>query len=197
MNSASGSNATVVGGASNTAGGDSSVAMGYRAKAARKGSFVFSDSTNASFASDFDNEFLVAAAGGIGLWTSKNFSSGCYIAAGGGAWSCTSSREVKRDFEDVDANAILDRVAALPISSWRYMNEPAHVRHLGPFAEDFRDAFGLGNDPRSITTSDEVGVALTAIKALRAEVQKLREKLDAANDALRRLDAARSSESPH
>ena len=54
---------------------------------------------------------------------------------------------------------------------------------MGPVAEDFKDAFGLAGDGRSIGTVDADGVALAAI-------QGLNQKLEAENATLRaRLDA--------
>lgn len=100
----------------------------------------------------------------------------------GGAWTNASSRTLKRDFVPVDADSVLTRVLALPISTWQYRasNEGAH---MGPVAEDFHAAFGLGDSGRSISTVDADGVALAAI-------QGLYRKLQADNAVLtRRLEA--------
>lgn len=58
---------------------------------------------------------------------------------------------------------------------------------MGPMAQDFYAAFGLGADDRHIVTVDESGVALAAIQALNAKVEEqqreiadLRERLSAA-----------------
>ena len=40
------------------------------------------------------------------------------------------------------------------------------MRHLGPVAQDFRAAFGLGRNDTTITTVDADGVALAAIQGL-------------------------------
>ena len=169
-NTASGDSSTVVGGDSNAAAGTWSVAMGFDAHANHSGAFVFADSTFGPFFSTVANQFMVAASGGIGLFTNKNYATYCVINAGSGTWTCSSSRTVKRDFEAVDAAAVLAKVATLPMSSWRYMNEAESIRHLGPFAEDFRSAFGLGVDDKSIATVDEGGIALAAIQGLNAKV---------------------------
>jgi len=84
-----------------------------------------------------------------------------------------SDRNLKTDFGTVRPEDILARVAALPIQSWRYTNEVAGVHHVGPMAQDFQDAFGLGTDGRMIYFVDEGGVALAAIQGLN---QKLNEK---------------------
>ncbi len=44
----------------------------------------------------------------------------------------------------IDGHELLERLAALPVATWRYHWEPPHVRHLGPMSQDFRAAFGLG-----------------------------------------------------
>lgn len=80
-----------------------------------------------------------------------------------------SSREAKTRIERVDPSAVLERVLALPIARWSYREDVSGARHLGPMAEDFRAAFGLGVDGRGISTLDTSGVALAAIQGLEAE----------------------------
>ena len=171
-NTASGQASIVAGGSNNIAGGFATVAMGYRAQVFSNGSFVFSDSTSADFYSGTNNEFIVGATGGIGMYTAKNYSTGCHINGGGGSWICSSSRDVKRDFEAVDVAEVLRRVAQLPMQKWRFMNEDPAIRHLGPMAQDFRAAFELGTDDRTIATVDENGVALAAIQGLHQLAQE-------------------------
>ncbi len=83
----------------------------------------------------------------------------------------TSSREFKTDFAPVDEVAILEKVSELPMSTWRYKMETKGKRHLGPVAEDFKQTFGL-SDGKHISTVDEGGVALAAIKGLNKVLQK-------------------------
>ncbi len=68
-NEASGDSATVAGGSSNRAGGDYSFAAGRRAKADHAGAFVWADATDADFVSAANNQFLLRAAGGVGINT--------------------------------------------------------------------------------------------------------------------------------
>ena len=172
-NVASGHGSTVVGGQNNQALGTYSVVMGVRALAteAAMGSFVFSDASGAgNFGSGQPNEFLVAATGGIGMWTQKDYDTGCKIPAGSGTWSCSSSKLVKRDFEAVDPAGILAKVVALPITTWSYRQE-VEARHVGPTAQDFWSAFGLGRNDGSIAAVDADGVALAAIQGLNAKLE--------------------------
>lgn len=104
-------------------------------------------------------------------------SNGAHLTTGG-AWTNASDRNLKTGFEPVDPHSVLAKVAALPITTWSYKSENSDVRHLGPMAQDFHAAFGLGGDDRSITTVDATGVALAAIQALKAENDALKERLE-------------------
>jgi hypothetical protein len=55
--------------------------------------------------------------------------------------------------------------------------------HLGPTAEDFREAFGLGDSSADIGLIDGQGVALAAIQGLNAKLEAVIEAQQ------RRLDA--------
>ena len=54
---------------------------------------------------------------------------------------------------------MLAKLADLPVSRWSYKKDKAKTRHMGPMAQDFHAAFGLGDD-RTIFTLDGSGVAL-------------------------------------
>lgn len=106
-------------------------------------------------------------------------SSGNLITAG--TVNPPSDRHVKENFTPVNARAVLDKVASLSITRWNYTNDVEHSAHLGPVAQDFHAAFGLGTDDRHIATVDADGVALAAIQGLNqkvdAETAALREQL--------------------
>lgn len=91
----------------------------------------------------------------------------------GGAWTNASDRNAKTDFESVDPQAILESVATLPLERWSYKTEDPDVHHIGPMAQDFYAAFGLGDSDTSIATVDADGVALVAIQALYQHIQTL------------------------
>jgi hypothetical protein len=97
-------------------------------------------------------------------------------------FAAVSDRAAKMDFAAIDVGTVLYKVLALPLSEWSYRSAPTQ-RHIGPVAQDFHAAFGLGGDDKSISTVDADGVALAAIQGLNA-------KLEAENAVLRaRLDA--------
>ena len=52
------------------------------------------------------------------------------------------------------------------MSGWNYKSQDAKVRHIGPMAQDFAAAFGIGEDDTHISSVDADGVALASIKAL-------------------------------
>jgi hypothetical protein len=88
-----------------------------------------------------------------------------------------SDRGLKEGFESVDARRVLATVQTLPIERWSYKGEAA--RHLGPMAQDFAAAFGLGEDDRHIFPLDAGGVALAAIQGLHGLVQMQGARLEA------------------
>jgi hypothetical protein len=90
-----------------------------------------------------------------------------------------SDRNLKENVAGVDPASILERVAGLPISSWNYIEQGAGVRHIGPMAQDFAAAFGVGEDDRHINLIDGQGVALAAIKELARRVEEQQRRIDA------------------
>ncbi|MCC7377554.1 MAG: hypothetical protein IT581_23035 [Verrucomicrobiales bacterium] len=92
------------------------------------------------------------------------------------AFLTTSDRNAKQSFSAVDPEAVLTKVAELPIAEWSFQNAPG-TRHLGPMAQDFRAAFGLGPDDRHIATVDADGVALAAIQGLNRKVASQSQEL--------------------
>ena len=91
-----------------------------------------------------------------------------------GDFTAVSSRAVKHAFAPVEPRAVLERLVALPIAEWSFRTDPATVRHMGPVAEEFRAAFGLGRDERHVSPVDLSGVAFAAIQGL-AEVVRRRD----------------------
>jgi hypothetical protein len=85
-------------------------------------------------------------------------------------FSPTSDRHAKENFAPVSPAEVLAKVAALPISRWNFKGEAA-AAHVGPMAQDFKAAFGLGTDDKHIATVDADGVALAAIQGLNQKVE--------------------------
>lgn len=112
------------------------------------------------------------------LNTNNSFStaSGASLTAGG-TWTNSSDVNKKRNFTNVDGGKLLAALRDMRVTEWSYRTE-GNVRHLGPTAQDFKRAFGLGENDISITTIDESGVALAAIKELAARLEKAENKLN-------------------
>ena len=159
VNSASGDAATVSGGFSNlapgaysmvaggsrsSATGQSSFAAGRRAKANHDGAFVWADGFDADKVSSAINQFNVYASGGTRIFSDTTATAGVLLAPGGGSWTSVSDRNAKKNLEEVDGQAVLDKLASIPISSWNYKSQSNSIRHMGPMAQDFYAAFGLG-----------------------------------------------------
>jgi hypothetical protein len=85
-----------------------------------------------------------------------------------------SDRNTKENFQPLDSQTILAKVASLPVTKWNYKIDGRAMQHIGPMAQDFHNTFGLdGVDDKHISMVDEGGVALAAIQGLN---QKLEEK---------------------
>jgi hypothetical protein len=192
-NVASGTGATVPGGVGCTASGSHSFAAGRRAKADANGAFVWGDSTNADVFSGGTNTFNVRASGGTAFYSNAAATTGVLLAPGGGSWSGFSDRASKSNIEPVDPRSALDKVLQLPICTWNYTAQDESIRHIGPMAQDFHSAFGVGESDRHITTIDADGVALAAIQGLHQsltdEVTRLRETASAQATELAQLKA--------
>lgn len=83
-----------------------------------------------------------------------------------------SSRSIKHGFTSVDANQILKKVEGLNISQWIYKRDHSGAAHLGPMAEEFHAAFGLGADDKHLAPTDLAGVAVASVQALNQRVQE-------------------------
>jgi hypothetical protein len=88
-----------------------------------------------------------------------------------GALVGPSDRAMKADFADVDRQQVLQKLVEMPITTWRYKTDE-EIRHIGPMAQDFRAAFSLGADDKTIYPIDSIGISLVAIQALHQQVQE-------------------------
>jgi hypothetical protein len=194
LNAATGTLSTVPGGLQNVGSGDYSFAAGRRAHAVHDSSFVWGGWLGGLDATSFyPNSFQISGENGLSIdygsrrpdgggtsWVliGKAFageaistSTGGYLS-NAGMWTSSSDRRRKTNVRAIDATSILDAVARLPISTWQHVNEDAAIRHLGPMAQDFYAAFGLGANETSIGTIDADGVALAAIQGLHQLMQQ-------------------------
>ncbi len=110
----------------------------------------------------------------------------------GGALTEASDVNVKENFAPVDGADVLKRIARLSVTTWNYISDDPSVRHMGPMAQDFYAAFGLGRDDTHISPLDVNGVLLVGMQTLiaQSEQQEARiQRLEQDNAAMeQRLD---------
>ncbi len=182
-----------------TASGVYSFALGHNATASHDGSFVWNCDNGSSASSERDNQFTIAADGGVNFELNNNAqfdfryrltdppdtnqvlkcSNGALLTTGG-AWTDASDRNLKENFSELNRQELLDKIASLPITRWNYKVEPSEITHISPVAQDFHATFGVG-DELGIASLDGAGIALAAIQELHkknteleAEVAELR-----------------------
>jgi hypothetical protein len=181
--------ATIPGGRENTAAGQYSLAAGHRAKAAHQGAFVWADSNNSDFVSTNADSFSARCVGGArfvsGIDGDGNPLAGVRLAIGGGSWSTLSDLNAKENLQPIDAGKVFQKLIALPLATWNYKAQGTFVRHMGPTAQDFAAAFGVGEDNTTITTVDADGVALAAIQGLNQKLTDELKSRDAENAELK------------
>lgn len=173
-----------------TANNDYAVALGYRASNnGRTGTMVMGDeSTTDSVRNQADNEFRIRYNGGIRLRVSTAANGntpgaggnvGCDLTVAVPTWTCASSRTLKENYAPVNGEDVLIRLRSVPVTTWNMIGDDEEVKHLGPVAEDFYQAFALGLGPTAIGMGDIDGVNLAAAKALEARTVDLQAQLNA------------------
>jgi hypothetical protein len=185
--------ATVLGGSYNTASGQGSVVPGGTyVTVSGVGSFGFGWGVPADTVKVTDDYDVVFGDGGtynyefginnenpsypLHVGTNTSNGNGAYLSAGG-TWTNGSSREFKEDFRELDGNEILDKVGSLSVKKWRYKG--TNEEHIGPVAEDFRQAFGTGDNEKYLASSDMSGVTMRAVQELIKTVRTQQEEIDA------------------
>lgn len=111
----------------------------------------------------------------------------------GSVWTNACDENLKEGFSEVDPEQVLEKVAEMPISVWSYKGTQ-HV-HMGPTAQDFHAAFGLGENDTSIGTVDADGVALAAIKGLNAKLQSKDAVIETLQARLEKIEAMLAAQS--
>lgn len=174
----------------------SSVNLGQGAKEGMpEGSFTFTDASQPvaeqpTFKTK-ENSFNVRASGGVKIitgYTASNRELGVVLEAKSSAWSILSDENSKIKVSSVNDLETLEAMSAIPISTWRYQGQ--HVTHMGPMAQDMYAAFGVGEAPDRISTSDADGAILSALRGLAQLKDGLQEKVESLHADLVSNDAA-------
>ncbi len=105
-----------------------------------------------------------------------------------------SDRNLKENFVDLEGTQVLAKLSALPVTEWSFKGDPG--RHIGPTAQDFKAAFGLGADDTHIASLDVASVAVVGVKQLHkmiaardAEIAALKQRLAALEGMVSRVVA--------
>ena len=160
------------GGYKNSAEGDYSFVAGYKAvDAGNDYSFVwggFDEGTSAGV-----DTFNVWSLGGIYL---------------NGSVHASSDRNMKKGFDEINPQEVLNKVVNMEITTWRFKSEKDSITHIGPVAQDFMEAFGYGVDDTHITSTDADGVALAVIQGLNLKLEEKQTEIDQLNDRLKAFE---------
>lgn len=103
------------------------------------------------------------------------------------AFNPPSDRNLKENFIPIDPQIVLEKVSRLPISRWNFIGDTT-TPHVGPMAQDFYAAFGVGTDDKHIATVDADGVALAAIQGLNQKLEQKEAEIAALQARLDRLE---------
>ena len=108
-----------------------------------------------------NQQMMSSTLGGIGMGLGAFFSS-------------KDAKEKKRK----PKMSVLDAVRKMPVEEWQYkpgVADGGARRHVGPYAEDFQQATGMG-DGRQIEVQDALGVTMGAVQELAGKVGRLERK---------------------
>jgi hypothetical protein len=129
-----------------------------------------------------DGSFTVRAPGGARFITSTNTeftatNNGVILQPGGNSWAALSDSNAKTAIKPIDTRAVLRKLTSLRVTEWQYKGQPDR-HYIGPMAQDFHAAFGLGYDDKTISTADSDGVMYAAIQGLVEELKDRDEEIE-------------------
>jgi hypothetical protein len=152
-------------------GTDHNHGLAYRSSFGNISFFFFSNTINVDGPAlyGYSGGVLGTSQGGSEAWALRWDRSGNVYTWG--SVNPSSDRKLKEHFAEVEERDILSKVVAMPVTTWNFKWESS-VKHIGPMAQDFYGAFGVGADDKHISVLDASGVALAAIKGLNQVVQE-------------------------
>ncbi|MDU0371487.1 tail fiber domain-containing protein [Hymenobacter endophyticus] len=127
---------------------------------------------------------------------------GVQLFPGGNAWQTLSDSTRKERRVLADGNVFLARINGLRLGSWNYKGQsPDTMRHYGPMAQDFYQAFGhdgvgRSGNSTSINQADFDGVNLIAIQALYRRVLLLEAENARQQQLIRQLQVTATTAAP-
>ncbi len=176
--------------------GSQGVALGSVSASAVRGApggaVVFRPGDRPALTVTSDNAFTVIATGGATFATVFDSggqpAGGPVLHPGAGSWASLSDASLKVFVAPSDPATVLQRLGDLKLFRWRYLGQRSGVSHIGPLADEFRAAFGVGEDDRTISTVDPDGIALAALKGLLERVAQQEETIRRLEDLVRSYD---------
>jgi trimeric autotransporter adhesin len=148
------------------------VVLGYSMNVSTSNTMVLGNSSTEKWAFGLTSTGLAKA---IEVGNNVTNGNGAYLTIGG-VWTNTSDVNKKEDFTALNGTEILEKVAALDVSRWRYKGSNEY--HIGPNAQNFYQLFQTGTDNLAISSIDPSGVALAAIQELIRQNKLLQEQVD-------------------
>jgi hypothetical protein len=130
----------------------------------------------------------VSTNGTSAQFTGGSGGSGTCSYDGSSGWNCPSDRNLKEHLVAADTATVLERLDRLPVYYYQMKHSRAATRFLGPTAQDFKAAFGLGDTETKINTANAQGVALAAAKGLYERVRRDEAKLAAQDVTIAALE---------
>ena len=94
----------------------------------------------------------------------------------------------------MEGKQVLQKLFNVPIRTWSYRDQTPSIQHMGPLAEDFYAAFGLGEDEKYINTVDVEGVALAAIQGLYQLVREQEDQMMAQQGRIATLEIEKATQ---
>lgn len=131
-----------------------------------------------------NDNFEITKVGSGGIELQLDASGNLNIA---GTLTEMSDVNAKQDITELQGELVLAKLEQLPVAEWRYKSDLS-ARHIGPMAQDFHAAFGLGSDDTHISPRDMAGVNMAAIKALKTENEALKRGLTEKDTAIALMD---------
>jgi trimeric autotransporter adhesin len=181
----SNSNGIAIGYGASASNNNNCMAIGYNATTTGQDAIAIGNSTSAGQGQTVignSSSVITRLNGGANngsralvVGTSSSNGNGAYLTVGG-TWTNSSDRNLKEDIQHINNDELLKKISNLDVTQWKYKGTNEY--HIGPMAQDFYKAFGLGNDDKHISTIDPSGVALAAIKALNEKVEQQQIQID-------------------
>ncbi len=160
------------------AGSDVQVLMKVKNKGVIKGSIIIVNANRSVVDFDSDGDGYLDNSLGVGVDATHRIDVAGGAYCDGSVWANASDARLKENFRPIDGEQLLNKLEALAITQWNYKNSGDKATHIGPTAQEFYSAFGVGNDSLSISTIDPSGIALAAIKELSRRSRELDQKVE-------------------